>query len=151
MGKSDHGQMVSRPSQRDGISGDVTPRTTLTQVEAFALGRRFLAAAGDSKAQCAFIDEWTKLSSKGQEAVAEAIEKHFISDIARHGADVMWEEVNRLLRVWSNRPWDKAPQALDLFLEWLREQQETILATNPELRAEVARFTPTDKATPVAA
>ncbi len=150
MGK-DRGQTGSRTGQRDGMAGDVTPRTHLTEVGAFTLGRKFLAAPNDDGAVLTFIGAWASLSAKEQEAVVLAAARHFTGDVAKYGVAVMWEEVNRLHRIWSNRPWDKTPEAIDALLNWLREQQESLLASDPGLRAEVARFAPTGNAAPVAA
>ncbi len=150
MGKN-RGQTGSRTGQRDGMAGDVTSRTPLTEVEAFTLGRKFLAAPNDDEAVLAFIGAWATLSAKEQEAVVLAAARHFTSDVAKYGAAVMWEEANRLHHIWSERPWDRTPEAINLFLGWLREQQEILLASDPELRAEVARFSSTGNAAPVAA
>ena len=97
------------------------------------------------------MDVWQRLSANERESVVESTAASFIRDVDKEGNGVMWEEVNRLLRVWSSRTWDKHPEVIDTLLTWLREQQATILANDPALRAEVARFKVAGNAASVAA
>lgn len=127
MGNDARGHKGSRSGQRDGSSGDVTPRqATIGEVEKYRIARVFLLSTHDKGKRLGFIKDWMQLNRADQEAVALAIAESFLRDAKRFTREEMWEEAQVLLKIWSKRLWDKTPEALDELLGWVATQQKEL-------------------------
>jgi hypothetical protein len=147
MGNDARGHKGSRSGQRDGSSGDVTPRQAppITEKEANRIAHLFLDKPRTGVSEYyAFTGVWTRLTEEQREQVAFAIHTMLKERVMKLDAAETWEELRILQVPWLNRSWGHANDSFAQFLGWLSDQQAKLVAESGELRADLARLADLD-------